>query len=98
MDEQEYSRKYANLRILKSIQEYFKSEADAGTAVYPVRVPDDLLVQVLRSKGPEGVDELIHRIFQMGLRAWSERLYTKEFGSEENLLQFIELVKKRNRE
>ncbi len=29
MDEEEYNKKYINLRILKSVQEYLKSERDS---------------------------------------------------------------------
>lgn len=98
MDEEEYRRKYVNLRILKSTQEYLKSSSTASTAVYPIRVPDELLVQVLKLQGAQNLDELIHEIFEMGLAAWSEKLYTEIFGSQRNLEEFIELVKKRNRE
>jgi hypothetical protein len=98
MDEEEYNRKYANLRILKSIQEYLRSDSNSPTAVYPIRVPDDLLYQVLKLRGAEKTDKLIHSIFQLGLTAWSERLFDNEFGSERNLEMFIKLVKKRNAE
>jgi hypothetical protein len=46
MDQEEYDRKYVNLRVLKSIQEYLKTEGDLSTAVYPIKVPQDLLYQV----------------------------------------------------
>lgn len=98
MDEAEYRRKYVNLRILKSIQEYLKSEKDASMAVFPIRVPDELVYQVLKLQGTENVDKLIHKIFKMGLNLWSEGLYNEVFGSQESLKSFIELVKKRNRE
>lgn len=98
MDEKEYNRKYINLRILKSIQEYLKSNVNAPTAVYPIKVPDDLLYQVLKSQGVENADRLIHHIFDLGLTIWSEKLYNDEFGSEQSLEEFIRLVKKRNRE
>lgn len=97
MDDREYKEKYANLRILKSVQEYLKSVNNAGTAIYPIKVPDDLLIQVLQSDGPEEADELIHEIFRLGLSTWSEKFYNENFGSEEDLQEFIELVKKRNR-
>jgi hypothetical protein len=97
MDQQEYDKKYANLRILKSVQQYLKDEEAASTSVYPVTVPKDLLYQVLRREGPEKVDELVHRIFKLGLRNWSDHLYERVFGSEESLEEFIELVKKRNK-
>jgi hypothetical protein len=34
----------------------------------------------------------------MGLTRWSEKLYSDVFGSEENLQEFIELVKERSKE
>lgn len=98
MDEEEYNKKYVNLRILKSVQEYLKSNNDSPTAVFPIRVPDDLLYQTARLQGPESVDRLIHKIFKMGLTRWSEKLYSDVFGSEENLQAFIELVKERSKE
>ena len=98
MDEEEYKKKYSNLRILKSLQEYLKSENDSSTSVYPIKVPDDLLLQVLRSHGPKGADELIHHIFKMGLSIWGEKLYDNAFGSPAALTSFIEIVKKRTRE
>jgi hypothetical protein len=99
MDEEEYKGKYINLRILKSIQEYLKKNGtNSATAVYPIRVPDELLYQVLKLEGAENADKLIHDIFELGLTLWSEQLYDDVFGSEQNLEEFIEIVKKRNRE
>lgn len=99
MDEEEYKGKYINLRILKSIQEYLKKNGTcSATAVYPIRVPDELLYQVLKLEGAENADKLIHDIFELGLTLWSEQLYDDVFGSEQNLEEFIEIVKKRNRE
>jgi len=98
MDEEEYNRKYVNLRILKSIQEYLKSKSDSSSAVYPIKVPDDLLYQAARLQGVESADKLIHKIFRIGLTLWSEKLYNDVFGSEESLEDFIELVKKRTKE
>lgn len=98
MDEKEYNRKYVNLRILKSVQEYLKSNVNAPTAIYPIKVPDDLLYQVIKSQGVENADRLIHHIFDLGLTIWSEKLYNDEFGSEQSLEEFIQLVKERNRE
>jgi hypothetical protein len=97
MDEAEYHKKYVNLRILKSVQEYLKTESGSATALHPIRVPDELLYQVLKSQGPEKVDKLIHHIFELGLMQWSEELYNDVFGSQEKLEAFIKLVKKRNR-
>ncbi len=98
MDEEEYNRKYVHLRILKSIQEYLSSDSDMPTAVYPIKVPDDLLYQVTRLEGAESTDKLIHHIFRLGLTLWSDKLYNDEFGSQQNLEEFIQLVKKRNQE
>ena len=98
MDEEEYKLKYSNLRILKSLQDYLKSENDSSTSVYPIKVPDDLLLQVLKSNGPKGADELIHHIFKLGLSIWGEKLYDDVFGSTAALTSFIEIVKKRTRE
>jgi hypothetical protein len=98
MDEEEYNRKYVHLRILKSIQEYLSSGSDMPTAVYPIRVPDDLLYQVTGSEGAESTDKLLHHIFRLGLTMWSDKLYNDEFGSQQSLEEFIQLVKKRNQD
>ena len=98
MDEEEYNKKYVNLRILKSIQEFLKEEGGSPTAIYPIKVPDDLLYQAVKLQGPENADKLIHHIFKLGLTLWSEKLYNDAFGSQEDLEKFIELVKKRVKE
>jgi len=98
MDEEEFQNKYMHLKILKNIQEYLKADTNAGAAVYPIRVPEDLLYHFAKTEGPESADKLIHRIFKAGLSAWSERMYQEVFGSQENLETFIELLKKKNRE
>jgi hypothetical protein len=100
MDEGEYKIKYANLRILKSIQDYLREEreGETQTALFPIRVPDDFLCQVVKLQGTESADELIHQIFRLGLTIWSEKLYQGVFGSQRNLEEFIELVKQRTRE
>ena len=98
MDEEEYTNKYINLRVLKSIQEYLKADDNSHTAVYPIRVPDDLLYQTLKSKGAKNADSIIHHIFKLGLTIWSEKLYDTVFGSQESLQEFIELVRKQNKE
>lgn len=97
MDEQEFQKKYADLRILKGVQEYLKSEADTSSAVYPIRIPQELLYQLLRSQGPEDADQVIHQIFKIGLSVWSEHLFSTTFGNERSLKEFIELVRERNR-
>ena len=98
MDQEEYTNKYINLRILKSIQEYLKSDENSQTAVYPIRIPDDLLYQTLKMKGAKSADSIIHHIFKLGLSVWSEKLYNTTFGSQKSLEEFIELVKKRGKE
>jgi hypothetical protein len=98
MDEEEYQNKYLNLRILKSVQEYLKSDTNSSTAVYPMRIPDDLLYQVLKLQGPDKVDKVVHHIFKLGLAVWSEKLYSEVFGSQETLEDFIEVMKKRTKE
>ncbi|MCJ7684230.1 MAG: hypothetical protein MUO68_08040 [Desulfobacteraceae bacterium] len=97
MDQEEYDRKYVNLRVLKSIQEYLKTEGDLSTAVYPIKVPQDLLYQVLKIQGPDNADKLIHQIFRLGLEIWSDDFFNETFGSQQNLERFIEMVKKRNK-
>jgi hypothetical protein len=97
MDEEEYTKKYYNLRILKSIQEYLSSDISAPSALYPIKVPDDLLYQVTRLQGAENVDKLIHHIFGLGLKTWSDNLFNDVFGSNESLEKFVQMVKERNR-
>jgi hypothetical protein len=98
VDEKEYKRKYVNLRVLKSVQDYLKTDSTTQNAVYPISVPEDLLYQALKLQGAENADELVHYIFRVGLSFWSEKLFQDEFGSERSLENFIELVKKRNSE
>jgi len=98
MNKEEYTKKYLNLRILKSIQEYLKSDDNDHTAVFPIRVPDDLLYQTLKLKGAKNADSIIHHIFKLGLSIWSEKQYNAIFGSQQSLEEFIELVKKQNKE
>jgi len=97
MDQEEFDRNYVNLKVLKSIQEYVKSEGTSSAAVYPIRVPEELLYQVLKLQGPDNADNLIHHIFRMGLDAWSEEFFNEAFGSKEKLEEFIELVRKRKK-
>jgi hypothetical protein len=96
MDEEEFRKKYYHLRILKNVQEYLKADTNAAAAVYPVRVPEELLYQLVKSEGPEHADQVIHKIFKAGLTAWSEKMYQEVFGSQENLETFIELLKKKS--
>jgi len=95
MDEEEFQKKCYHLRILKSVQEYLKADTNAAAAVYPVRVPEQLLYQLVKSEGPEKADEVIHGIFKAGLTAWSDKMYQEVFGSQEKLETFIELLKKK---
>ena len=68
------------------------------TQYNPISVPEDLLYQVLKLQGPENADKLVHHIFKLGLTFWSEKLFNDEFGSEQSLENFIELLKKRSSE
>lgn len=95
MEDEEYRQKLQHLKILKSIQEYLKSEGESSAAVYPIKVPEELIYQILKGEGPEEVDRLVHHIFNMGLSIWSEKVFQEHFGSTENLERFIEMVKKR---
>jgi hypothetical protein len=95
MDDQEFKTKYVHLRILKSIQQYLKADTEASAAVYPIRVPDDLLYQLVKIHGPEEADRVIHQIFKIGLSAWSDKLYNEVFGSQQDLETFIDLLKRR---
>ena len=97
MDEEEFKKKYTNLMILKSVQDYLKTESDSSDSVYPVRVPDELFMQVLKLDGPEGLDRIIHHIFKLGLTLWNENLYDNEFGSPDALNEFIDMVKRREK-
>src|SRR5210317_1670583 len=98
MNEKEYNKKFTHLRILKSVQDYLRTNSESSTSVYPIKVPDDLLIQVLRQDGPEGVDRLIHHIFKLGLTLWNEKLYDDEFGTPAALNEFISLVKRKVRD
>jgi hypothetical protein len=98
MDEQEFRKKYINLRVLKSAQDYLQASGETPTAVYPIRVPEDLMYQVLKLHGPEHVDKLLHEIFMHGLKVWSEAVYQTVFGSEQNLQEFIRIMKDRTEE
>jgi len=95
MEDEDFRNKYVHLRILKSIQQYLKTDTEESAAVYPVRVPDDLLYQFVKLHGAEEADRIIHQIFRIGLTAWSDRLYSETFGSQKDLESFIDLLKKR---
>lgn len=97
MDQEEFDRNYVNLKVLKSIQEYTKTEGASSAAVYPIRVPEELLYQILKLQGPDNADKLIHHIFRLGLDIWSEEFFTEAFGSKEKLEEFIEVVRKRKK-
>ena len=98
MDNEEYNTKYTNLKILKSIHEYLKSDNNPQSSVYPISVPDDLLQQVLKLQGAQSADQLIHHIFKLGLKIWSEGLYKETFGSTDSLEEFVNNLKKQNKE
>lgn len=97
MDEEEYNKKYTNLMILKSVQDYLKTDSGSSDSVYPVKVPDELFMQVLKLDGPEGLDRIIHHIFKLGLTLWNEKLFDNEFGSATALNDFIDRVKRRKK-
>ncbi len=84
-----------SLKILKGIHEYLKTGGDTETAVYPIRVPEDLVYQMLRLQGAQNVDSLIHSIFRIGLSLWSEELYLQVFGSEQKLEEFVDELRKK---
>ena len=94
----EYDNKYFALRLLKSIQDFLKAERNTATAVYPIKVPDDFLYQVLKFKGPEEADKLIAQIFKLGLELWSEQTFIDVFGSSKKLEEFVKLLKDRSKE
>ncbi len=97
MDEKEFQKKYIDLRILKGVQEYLKSDGEAGTAIYPIRVPEEMLYQLLRAQGAEDADRAIHQIFKIGLAIWSEQLFNSPFGNERALKELIKIVKERSK-
>ena len=96
MDQEEYDMKYVPPRILKSVQGYLKDGDSVHTAVYPVNIPDDMLLRVLQHHGSKPLDDLIHEIFRVGLRIWAENLFVDVFGSIRHLETFIEEMKHRN--
>ncbi len=97
MNDEEYNKKLSDLAVLKSIQEYQNSDSVRGAALYPIRVPDNLLYEALKSHGPENTDNLIHHIFRLGLDLWSEEFFNNAFGTKQHLEKFIELLKDRKR-
>jgi hypothetical protein len=97
VDEEEYKKKYKNLMILKNVQDYLKTDGESSDSVYPVKVPDELFMQVLKLDGPEGLDRIINHIFKLGISLWYEKLYDNEFGSPAALNDFIDTVKRREK-
>ena len=97
MNDEEYNKKLSELLVLKSIQEYQNSDSARGAALYPIRVPDDLLYEALKFHGPENTDNLIHHIFRLGLDLWGEEFFNNAFGTKQNLERFIELLKDRKK-
>ena len=98
MDETEYDFKYVNLRILKTIKKYLKTDGSSPTAVYPIVLPEEFLYRILQLQGVESTDQVINHIFKLGLSLWSESLYHAVFGSEGDLEEFIKIANKRNEE
>jgi len=98
MNKEEYDNKYFILRLLKSIQDFLKKENDTATAVYPIKVPDDFLYQILKVRGPEEADKLIAQIFKLGLELWSEQAFIDGFGSSRKVEEFVKLLKERSKE
>lgn len=96
MDETGYDFKYANLKILKTIKEYLKTDGSSPTAVYPILLPEEFLYRILQLQGVESTDRVINHIFKLGLSLWSESLYRAVFGPERDLEQFIKIANKRN--
>ena len=94
MKTEDYGRKYVALRILKSIQEYLKFGNHKADAIYPIHVPNDFLVQIVKHHGSQFADELINEVFQIGLKVWAERFYLEVFEGPENLEAFVEEVRK----
>jgi hypothetical protein len=98
MEREAFEHKYQVLYLLKSIQEYLKSDNGHESAVFPLKVPRGLLANITGTKGPENADKLLQSIFELGLKVWSEQMYLQTFGSARNLEDFVEKVKNRNRE
>jgi hypothetical protein len=97
-DEKEYSLKYAGMRILKSIQEYLKIEDPGEAALYPIKVPSELLYQITNLQSPEESDRVVHAIFRLGLKVWADKFFEEVFGSAKELEGFIEVMKKEGHE
>ena len=90
---QEQDLKYVSMRILKSIQEYLKAEDPGEAALYPIKVPGELVYHIAKLQSPEDVDRLIHNIFRHGLKLWADKLFEEAFGSAKELESFIDLIK-----
>jgi len=86
MDKKEHDLKYASLKILKSVQEYLKAEDPEDAALYPIKVPGDLLAQFVSLHGTDDTDKVIHAIFRLGLSLWADKLYQEVFGSTQRLM------------
>jgi hypothetical protein len=93
-NEKEYSLKYAGMRILKSIQEYLKVEDPGEAALYPIKVPSELLYHVTKLRSPEESDRVVHAIFRLGLKVWADKFFEEVFGSPKELEGFIEVMKR----
>jgi hypothetical protein len=94
MNEQEFILKYKCLGILKSTQEYLKTDEPEPPVLYPIRLPGELLSHIMTLHTAEELDQLIHSLFRRGLGQWAEELYQTVFGTPRKLERFIERVKK----
>jgi hypothetical protein len=90
METEDCGRKYVALKILKSIQEYLTSDNHETDAVYPIQVPRDLLIQIVKYHGSRIADELINEMFQVGLKVWAEQFYLDVFEPPENPDPFLD--------
>ena len=94
LDEQEYNLKYVGMRILKSVQEYLKVEDPDEAALYPIKVPGELLYHFARLRSTEEADRVVHTIFRLGLKLWADKFFEEVFGSAKELEGFIGIMKK----
>ena len=98
LDEQEYNLKYVGMRILKSVQEYLKVEDPDEAALYPIKVPGELLYHFAELRSTEEADRVVHTIFRLGLKLWADKFFEEVFGSTKELEGFIGIIKKSGHE
>jgi hypothetical protein len=54
MEEEEYQKKIYKSDDTKSVQDYLKTDTtSSGLFFFPVKIPDELFLQVLRVDGPK---------------------------------------------